>query len=296
MMKRRTFFVAGLAALASRRTLGAKQLNQPPIVLGNVSLSFYSVTGAVVAAVLERLGHRVELREGTHEQIFPLLGEAKIDLMAAAWLPEGHATYWERYGAAAVEVAKLYDDARFFWAVPAYVPQADVASIEDLAKPEVAQRMTRVIQGIGQGATISVLSQRALSDYALSARGYSFRPGTQVEWLAAYRTALEQKSWIIFPTWRPQFLNRDGGLRPLHDPRGTFGGVNRAALVGPRERVDALPGKTREALARIELDIDSVTQMDWYVNVRNMTPTDAARTWIAANEDRVNRWLRGSGS
>jgi ABC-type proline/glycine betaine transport system substrate-binding protein len=65
------------------------------IALGQVSLSFYAVTGAVVHEVLERLGHSVVVREGPHEQMFPLLGQGAIDLMAAAWLPEGHKAYWD---------------------------------------------------------------------------------------------------------------------------------------------------------------------------------------------------------
>ncbi len=293
-MNRRFFFVAGVAAMTSRPSRGARRTSAP-IVLGSVSLSFYSVTGAVVSLVLERLGHRVEIKEGLHEQIFPLLGEARIDLMAAAWLPEGHAAYWARYGKNAVEIAKLYEGARFFWAVPDYVPEADVASIADLARPEIAQRMTREIQGIGQGATISVLSQRAIGDYGLDAWGYSFRSGTAADWITTYRSAVAQKRWMIFPTWTPQFLNQGPGLRPLNDPRGTLGGLNRASLVGPRVRVDALPQKTRRTLSQIKLDIDAVTRMDGYVNVGQMTPRNAALAWMAAHEDRVSGWLQING-
>ena len=96
------------------------------------------MTGAVVHDILERLGHRVEVRQGPHEEIFPMLGAGAVDVMAAAWLPEGHAAYWSRYGADAMEVATLYDGARFLWAVPPYVPANEVASIADLARPSVA--------------------------------------------------------------------------------------------------------------------------------------------------------------
>jgi glycine betaine/proline transport system substrate-binding protein len=119
---RRSLLLAGAGAMAggtvpSRVALGQTR-PQSPIVLGQVSLSFYAVTGAVVQDVLERLGHEVEVRQGPHEQMFPLLGDGQIDLLAAAWLPEGHASYWSRYAAQAAEVARLYDGARLFWAVP----------------------------------------------------------------------------------------------------------------------------------------------------------------------------------
>jgi glycine betaine/proline transport system substrate-binding protein len=262
-----------------------------PVILGQVSLSFYAVTGAVVTEVLERLGYAVQLRTGPHEEIFPLLGEGVLDLMAAAWLPEGHAAYWAKYGAKAAEVASLYDGARFFWGVPDYVPEAEVASIADLAKPGVVARMARTIQGIGPGATITTLSQKTLTEYGLDASGYSFRPGTAAEWTGAYQAAVSEERWMIFPTWTPQYLNRGRKIRPLLDPRGSLGGVNHASLVGPVARLAQLPQETRSVLARIELGLEGVTEMDWLVNVGKHAPLQAARRWMGDNRATVDRWF-----
>jgi glycine betaine/proline transport system substrate-binding protein len=288
---RRTLLAAGASVVASGSGwIGA--VAGRAIVLGQVSLSFYAVTGAVVQEVLERLGHSVVVRQGPHEEMFPLLGQGAIDLMAAAWLPEGHAIYWARYGAMAEEVAKLYSGARFFWGVPDYVPEGDVKSITDLLKPKVAARMTKLIQGIGTGATITVFSQKAVGEYGLDAVGYLFRPGTSAEWIGTYDAAVRERRWLVFPTWAPQYLNRGGKMRPLEDPRGILGGVNRASLVGPRDRIAALPAATRAALARIDLSLDGVTEMDWLVNIAKKTPREAARIWMTANDSRVAGWLK----
>lgn len=294
-LTRRALMLAGAGGLVASaewsRPARSQAPQQRPVVLGQVSLSFYAVTGAVVQEVLERLGHQVEVRQAPHEQMFPWLAEGQIDLMAAAWLPEGHGAYWARYGNQAVEVAKLYDGARFFWAVPSYVPADQVSSIADLAKPAVTGRMTKLIQGIGAGATITTVSRKAVEDYGLAALGYALQPGTQAEWLAAFDRAVAEQSWIVLPTWAPQYLNRDGRLRALADPRGILGASNHAALVAPRTRFDALPPGTRRALARIDLGIDGVTEMDWLVNAGKQTPREAARTWMRANEARVSGWL-----
>lgn len=294
-MNRRTF--AG-ATLAAAFLLMAGAPNAPahaesrPVVLGQVGLSFYAAVGGVVHEVLERLGHSVEVRQGPHEEMFPLLEQGAIDLMVAVWLPEGHAAYWERYGKGAREVTKLYEGARFFWAVPAYVPADEVSSMADLAKPAVAERMTRLIQGIGPGATITVVSIKAVQEYGLEALGYKLQPGTAVQWIGAYEAAVAEGKWIVFPTWAPQYLNRGGALRALEDPRGVLGGSNRASMVAPSERFMQLPQTTRDVLSRITLDIDSVTEMDWLVNARKMAPREAAKTWMSANPDRVASWFR----
>jgi len=290
-LTRRSFLIAGAGAIlgASARVSAAQS---KPIVLGQVSLSFYAVTGAVVQEVLERIGHTVEVRQGPHDEMFPLLGQGAIDLMAACWLPEGHATYWAKYGTNAEEVAKLYDGARFFWAVPDYVPESEVASIADLAKPGVAARMTKLIQGIGTAATITTVSQRAVGEYGLDKLGYALQPGKPADWIGAYQAAIADQRWIVFPTWAPQFLNRDGKLRPIADPRGVLGGTNHAALVAPRERLQLMPPATRAVLSRIDLGLDGVTEMDWLVNVGKKAPRDAARMWMQANETRVAGWMK----
>jgi ABC-type proline/glycine betaine transport system substrate-binding protein len=74
--------------------------------LGQIGLSFYAVTAGVVQEVLERLGHTVEVTTGSHAQIFPRLGAGEVDLLVAAWLPHGHAVYWEQYGARTLAVLR----------------------------------------------------------------------------------------------------------------------------------------------------------------------------------------------
>jgi glycine betaine/proline transport system substrate-binding protein len=231
------------------------------------------------------------VREDAHERIFPLLGAGAVDLLAVAWLPGGHASYWRQYGAQAMEVATLYEGARFFWAVPRYVPVSDVASIAELARPQVVDRMTRTIQSIGPGAAITQLSLAAVTEYGLAPSGYVVRSGSAGEWTGAYAAAINGRRWVIFPTWTPQYLNHGGDLRPLADPRGVLGRSNRGVLVAPEERFRALPERTRQVLSRISLGLDGVTEMDRAVNLGGRTIRDAARAWMNTNHDRVRTWF-----
>jgi glycine betaine/proline transport system substrate-binding protein len=262
------------------------------VVLGRISLSFYAVTGEVVQAVLERLGHKVEVKEGTHDVIFPLLAKGEVDLLNAAWLPNAHRVYWERHQQDLAELGTLYEGAQLYWAVPAYVPEGAVRSPADLAKPEVAAKTDKTIRSIGAGAGITINSKEAVTEYGLDAAGYSVVAGTPREWVDNFAGAYTAQRWVVMPLWRPQYLNKAYSLRVLGDPRGALGSADRAVLVGNRAARDRLPKRTLEVLARIRIPVDDVTAMDYAVNVEKKSPAEAAKAWMSANATAVEGWFK----
>ncbi len=264
------------------------------VVLGQVQLSFYAVVGAVIQEVLETLGHPVEVREGTHEAIFPVLGRGEVDLLVAAWLPGAHATYWAQHKDQAIELATLYDGARLFWAVPDYVPESLVRSVADLVKPDVTSRMTKTIRGIGAGSGLMMGSKKMMTEYGLEQAGYELVPGAPKDWIGNFEKAVVERRWVIMPLWRPQFLNQAYRVRPLEEPKRLLGGTDRAVLVATREFPSKFPARSVETLRRVSLGVDAVTEMDYTVNVEKKSPREAAKAWMAKNADRVQSWMGGN--
>ncbi|HIP80057.1 MAG TPA: hypothetical protein EYH07_16555, partial [Kiloniellaceae bacterium] len=130
-----------LAALTVSLSAGTALAEDRTVTLGQVGLSFYAVVGGVVQEVLEREGYTVEVVEGPHAEIFPQLGAGEVDILAAAWLPGGHAALFKPVRDVTFQIAPIYEEAAFFWVVPDYVPADLVAEIGALAKPEIAARM-----------------------------------------------------------------------------------------------------------------------------------------------------------
>ncbi|HWQ38455.1 MAG TPA: glycine betaine ABC transporter substrate-binding protein [Burkholderiales bacterium] len=273
-----------LLAVASARA-------QDKVVLGQIGISFYAVTGQVVQAVLERLGHTVELRTGSHAQIFPELGKGGVDLLVAAWLPSAHAVYWEQHGKEAVELATLYRGARLFWAVPAYVPEEEVASVEDLKKPQVAERMVKTIRGTGPDSGLMIGSRRIMQAYELEAAGYELLPGKHEEWHAYFEDNYKHKRWFVMPYFRPNYLNRMADMRMLNEPFELLGGENNGVLVAHRNFIDRVRARTVATLRRISLDLEAVAEMDYGVRIEGKSPREAAREWMARNASRVEAWF-----
>ncbi|MET3663611.1 glycine betaine ABC transporter substrate-binding protein [Caulobacter sp. 1776] len=276
----------------SQEIAGAGVDGRDVLVLGQINIGFHDVVGAVVQEALARLGHRVRVIADDSEAIFRRLEEGAIDLMVTAWLPEANATQWARYGPAAEVVTILYRDARFFWASPDYIPETEVSSIADLARPSVAARMTKLIQGGAPMAAINAMSQRAIIAYGLDRLGYMLRAGSQADWIAAFDVAAAERRWFVFPCWTPQYLNRDGRLRPLSDPQRILGSLNDAVLAAPRGRLAAIAPRTRQALERMTIGLEGVIEMDRLVSLDGRTPRQAARAWMSANSRRVETWLK----
>ena len=261
------------------------------IVLGRIDESFHQVAAAVVEEVLLRLGHAVEVREGPHPQMYPLLERGELDLFADSWLPGGHAVYWEQIRDQVVEVAPLFDGARFFWAVPGYIPAELVSALPDLARPEVTERMTTlVVQGTTPGAGLTMRSQQLVRDYGLDEVGWRHVIGDLQAIIRTVDERIAAGDWFVTPLWQPQYLNEVHDLRPLDDPRGVFPPPDRASLVAHGDAFARLPEPTRAVLARIRFTVADVNAMDCAVNLDGLDPLAAARDWMEHHADAVRTW------
>ena len=262
------------------------------VKLGQIGLSFYAVVGQVLEIALERLGHKVEVVQGPHGEMYPKLGSGEVDLLAAAWLPNAHGPLHKPVADRVVEVTTLYKNARLYWAVPVYVSESEVRSIDDLKKPAVAARMDKGIVGIGPDSGLMRGAAQIVKDYGLEAAGYSIVTGPAADWIANFRQAVEQKRWVVMPLWQPQFLNRAYRVRILDEPKRIYG-VDEAVLVANKTAWNRLPERTRNVLSRVEIGLDGVTEMDYAVNVDKKSPREAAQAWMARNRSIVDAWFAG---
>jgi glycine betaine/proline transport system substrate-binding protein len=264
--------------------------SSPPIRMGVVNLSFYRVVGGVLQNLLESLGYAIEITEGSHTEIYSVLGQGKLDMLVAVWLPNGHAPLFTKYGQQAIELGMLYDDARFFWGVPDYLPKT-IRSIAHLTRPDIAQVMTKQIQGIGAGAGITRLSQEVMSRYSLEVAGYRLLTGSEQEWIQAFEQEVAKKRGVIIPLWQPQFLNRTYSIRRLDDPLAIFPKPDRCVLVVAKDFSARFPASLVDILRRLRLSVDAITEMDFLANVEKLSPREAAARWMAQNPNIVQSWL-----
>lgn len=260
------------------------------IELGQIDLSFYAVTGGVVQELLERDGYTVEVTEGSHADIFPMLGEGKVDILAATWLPNGHGNLYEPLQDVTFRLAPLYEDAQFFWVVPSYVPEGEVNSIADLTDPKVRVNFPDKIVSLPEVTGLTTGGRRVVEAYGLDEVGYELVAASPADWLGTFQDAIKDGTWVVFPLWQPQWVNAEYDVRVLEEPLNAYGESDTAYLLGYENLADKLFPESLERLSNVRLSVEDVTEMDRMVNVHGLTPRKAARTWIDANQKTVESW------
>ena len=260
-----------------------------PLVLGQIALSFHVASAAVVRRVLERDGVAHTIVEAPHEKIYEMLGNGEIDMVVSAWLPGSHGAFIQLYEDELMKLGVLYEPYTI-WGVPDYVPEGELATVEDLRRPGVAAKMIKLIQGIGPGAGISRFSREIIARYGLSDAGYEFRNGTLDECVGAYERAVAQRQWVVIPFWYPQFLHNAYKIRALSEPHGLLRGKDQATLTVRKEAVDLLPEKTLATLRRMTLGNEAVAELDFMISRNKLEPLEAARQWMARNAHMVSSW------
>ncbi|MFI7142490.1 glycine betaine ABC transporter substrate-binding protein [Streptomyces massasporeus] len=254
------------------------------VTVGNIALSFHRGVAAVTRRVLEAHGHRVNSIEAPHEQMFRLQEEGEVDVLVSAWLPSSHDTYLSRYRDRVRVLTPQYEP-YCVWAVPPYVPAGEVREVADLARPEVAERMTTAIRGINPGAGISRFSAHMVTEYGLDRLGYTFTPGSESGFVDRVERGIADREWLVVPLWRPQYLNRVHGLRPLVEPKGLLGTVDSAGPVISREALERIHPDAVARLGGLHLGNEGVEELDALINVAGLTPLQAADRFLAAHPE-----------
>jgi len=260
-----------------------------PLILGQVGLSFHTAAAAVLAEVLEDLGHTIEIREAPHEDMFAMLGKGEVDLVCSAWLPASHGGYIAPFEDQLHKLAVIYTP-YCIWGISADAP-ADIQSVEDLAKPEIAAKFRKLIQGITPGAGISRFSRQMIVDYELEQHGFHFENGTVDDCCGAYLDATKAGELAIVPLWHPQWLHTEADLRELTDPKGLLGGQDDATMVLRKDATKKVNTVGLQFLRHVSLGNAVVSELDQAICREGLTARDAAKRWIGENSATVDAWL-----
>ncbi|MBO1073856.1 glycine betaine ABC transporter substrate-binding protein [Roseomonas marmotae] len=287
LLKKREFLgvSAGLAAAFATGVAHAQAAK--PIKLGFAAWADAEfVTKLAARLIQDRLKTRVVLVQTDVAPLYQGITRGDVDAMLMCWLPQTHADYWKRVDGKAERLGTLYGGAKLGWVVPAYVPESEVASIADLAKPEVRSKFGGRIQGIEPGAGLTRLSNEAVKAYGLD--DYTLQESSEAAMLSMIDRALRRDQWVVATAWSPHWMFGKYELRYLADPKQALGGeeevvgLGRPGLGKDRPEIAAFLSRLNLPLNELESAMLVAQEKDY---------DTAVAQYIEQHAERVNGWF-----
>ena len=140
--------------------------------------------------------------------------------------------------------------------------------------------------GIEPGAGIMKASEEAIAEYGLD---FELQDSSGFAMIAALKDAIDNEEWIAVTGWTPHWKFAKWELKYLDDPKGIYGGEEHIATIVPKGLKEDKPVVYAlldnfywepADMASVMIDIEE-----------GMSEDEAAKKWIADNQDKVNEWI-----
>jgi glycine betaine/proline transport system substrate-binding protein len=285
----KTMTLAAASCLAATLTFAPANAADKKINIGWTAWSDAEAVTKLAKKVLEdRMGYKVELTMADIGIQYQGIATGKLDAMLMSWQPLTHKPYLDKVRQDVVDLGPMYTRAKLGWVVPAYVPESELKSIEDLKKPEVKQKLGGKIQGIDPGAGLMQASEKALKDYGLT--DYQLISASDAAMLSGVERAERRKEWIVATAWSPHWMFAKSQLRYLDDPKGSLGGLESVNKLVRKGFYQEQP-EAYEFLGRMVLPLADVEAIMF--EAQNSSYEKAVDNYIAKNPERIEYWVTG---
>ena len=218
---------------------------------------------------------------------FTGVANGQLDLYLDAWLPTTHAVYWDRYKDQ-LEVVTSWQEGKNTLVVPDYV---DVNSIADLKgrEGEFDGRIVGIEAGAGE---MKAMREKIIPAYGLT--DYNLVEGSSPAMLATLDSAIKQNEPVVVTLWQPHWAFSRYPLKVLEDPQGALGPPDQMQIIATKGWGAANPEAagwlknfkiTSEQLSSLMLKIQDAGKGN---------EQEAAKQWIAENQQVVDAWFAGT--
>ena len=254
------------------------------ITLGNIGWDENIVIANLSKILLEEELEfdSVEIQQADLGPTFQGVATGDLHAFQDVWMPN-HREHMEEVENRVEQLSVWYTDTtQFALAAPAYM---GITSIEQIPSTGVDE-----ITGIEPGAAVT----NYIDDYTIPEYDLNIEQTNQATaaMLAELDRRYTNQEPIIFPAWKPHWMNEDYDLVYLDDPLDTWGPLNDPSEVLTIVNQD-LGDDYPDAYAfmdSIRLNEDQVVSIERDIEA-GYSPEDAARNFIEANPDVVQPWV-----
>ncbi|RON15649.1 glycine betaine ABC transporter substrate-binding protein [Pseudomonas frederiksbergensis] len=219
---------------------------------------------------------------------FQALANGNIDLIPMVWLPSTHKSFYDKYRDKLEDLGVLYEG-RIGMAVPTSIPASEVASVEDLNKPEVREKLGGKILTSEVGNGQYKLTEKAIKEYRLD--GYKMVASSESGMLSELDRNLKRDKWSLINAWSPHWMFSKWSLRYLDDPKQIFGGAEQIHAVA-RKGFSAEHPDVARFFANFKIPKADLEKL--MATARDSSADQAVAEYYAANKPRFAAMFYGT--
>lgn len=252
-------------------------------------LAFTTGTGMVL---LKALGYEAETSVLSIEVIYQGLKYKELDAYLGYWDPSMAAYYKPYKEEDSIDmVGTNLSGAKYTFAVPAYVWDAGVKDVKDLAR--FSDKFEKKLYGIDAGSNQPMVD--TVKDAEFKIEDWEVVESSEVGMLSEVERHVKNNEFIVFLGWAPHPMNTMFDIKYLTGGDKYFGPDFGAATVSTQVRkgyVAECPN-VGQLLKNLTFDIDYENKGMGYLVNDGMNPEDAAKEMIKRNPERLSKWLDG---
>jgi glycine betaine/proline transport system substrate-binding protein len=280
-------FAASIASAADAERCRTVRMSDP-------GWTDISSTNGLVGTVLKGLGYEQKIETLAVPITYRSLGEGLIDAFLGNWMPAQKKMMEPLLAQHKAEVVvQNLGGVKFTLAVPAYVYDAGVKDVADIAKH--ADKFERKIYGIDSGSAVNqnILRMIEAGDYGF--KGWDLVESSEQAMLAQVDRATRQARWVAFVAWEPHPMNTKFKLNYLSGGEAYFGanfGASDVFTVTRTGLAKDCPNLVRLLRqATFTVPMENAIMAD--ITDGGKTAERAAADWLKAHPDVLAPWLAG---
>ncbi|WP_447528742.1 choline ABC transporter substrate-binding protein [Vreelandella sp. TE19] len=253
-----------------------------------------TATTAMASEVLDALGYEPRVDTVSVPIAYAGMRNNDFDVFLGNWMPS-MASISDPYvedGDVVRLVANL-EGAKYTLAVPQYVYDAGVTSVEDLA--ENAERFDARIHGIEAGNDGNEMIEQMIEDDAYGLGEWQVVDSSEAGMLSELNTRVPNEEWMVFLGWEPHPMNTNFDMAYLSDADDYFGPNLGGATVHTNTRagfIEECPN-VGELLGNMTFTLEMENQLMAEIMDEGTDPREAARAYLAEHDDVLEQWLEG---
>nr|WP_236645405.1 choline ABC transporter substrate-binding protein [Aidingimonas lacisalsi] len=253
-----------------------------------------TATTALTSEVLDALGYEPRIDTVSVPVAYSGMVSGDFDVFLGNWMPSMESISDPYIEDGDVDrVGVNLEGAKYTLAVPQYVHEAGVTSVEDLN--EHAEEFGSQIYGIEAGNDGNELIQNMIDDDAFGLGDWELVDSSEAGMLAEVRSKTGSEDWIVFLGWEPHPMNTNFDIAYLEGADDYFGPNLGGATVYTNTRAGYVDecGNVGELLNNLQFTLEMENELMGDIMEGSADPRESARAYLQENPEVLDEWLDG---